>query len=112
MRVMLMAVTLCAAFCGCSPLQHQIYGMQVAMGPCRSAYVAWRERVEKTGQTPTRALAAALLQCLRSNGVQGPIALVTSEIYGATPPPRFGPGQPRNIGAVSALSLTAYHYSP
>lgn len=112
MRVILTVVTLSAMMCSCAAVQHEIYGTQVAMGPCKSTYIAWQESVEKLGRTQAREPADALLQCLRSNGVQGPIALVTSEVYGATPPPRFGPGQPRRFMDVHSLELIASHYSP
>jgi hypothetical protein len=48
---------------------------------------------------------------MRTHGVEGPIALVVRDVYGATPPPSFGRGKPRRDPDVQPLDAIATHYT-
>lgn len=110
MRVLFSVLYVALILPGCASIQSKIYGTQVAVGPCKSRYVAWQQRVEVQINADHHA-AAALLQCLRDNGVKGPIALVTHDVYGATPPPVLPGGVGRRNLDVDSLDLSAFHYS-
>jgi hypothetical protein len=110
MRVLIfvMAVVTLAA---CANVERQFNGMQIMLGPCRTPYKAWQHQVETSGSREAQAAATGLLSCMRSHGVEGPIALVVRNVYGATPPPSFGPGKPRRDLDVQSLDAIATHYN-
>ena len=116
MRV-LFAIASLILLAGCAivqQVQQKAVGAQTAFGPCRPAYRQWEVRV--AGGTPdeVRTSEQALVACLRQNGVTAPIDLVIHDFYGATPPPRYGPSQPRRDLEVEvrAIPLTAHRYTP
>jgi len=112
-RLIFWALVGLSFLCGCTAFQEKVEGMQVTMGACHSPYTDWRNRVEIDGTHDAEASADALLQCLRRNGVKGPIALVTRNVFGATPPPRLRPpGEQRRDLDVNSLDLFAAHYTP
>lgn len=110
MRVVIFGIA-ASILIGCAPVQREFTGFQVAMGPCKSRYAAWRNGVEAHGAQTASPAAAVLLACMRAHGVRGPITIVTREVYGATPPPRFGPGKPRRDMDVWSVDVIATHYT-
>lgn len=110
MRVVIFGIA-ASIVIGCAPVQREFAGFQVAMGPCKSSYASWKNRVETYGARAASPAAALLLSCMRAHGVQGPITLVTRDVYGATPPPRFAPGRPRRDMDVWSVDVIATHYT-
>jgi hypothetical protein len=48
MRVIIFGIA-ASILMGCAPVQREITGFQVAVGPCKNAYASWKTRVETHG---------------------------------------------------------------